>query len=82
MSSAWTRAGEGLRGQMGAEVDLEHAQGFGQAQGVQARGEADEAASDVLEVPFDVGGSLGLDAVDDGVGIAQRIGDSLDEGPE
>ena len=68
---------EGGGGQMDAGAVLEGPEGVGQGGEVQACGEADEAAGHVLDVPFDGGGGLGLDAADEGGGIAQRIGDSL-----
>ena len=67
---------------MDAGAVLERPQGVGQGGEVQACGEAHEAPGDVLDVPFDGGGGLGLDAADEGGGIAQGRSGSLDDGPQ
>ena len=53
-------------------------QGLADGGEVQACGEAHEAAGHVLDVPFDGGSGLGLDAADEGGGIAEGLGGSLD----
>jgi len=72
---------EGGGGQVRGGKLMQGGQGIGDGGEVQACGEAHEAAAHVLDVPFDGGGSLGLDAAEEGGGIAEGRGGRLDDGP-
>jgi hypothetical protein len=67
---------------MDAGAVLEGPEGVGQGGEVQACGKAHEAAAHVLDVPFHGGGGWGLDAADEGGGIAEGLGGGLNHGPE